>query len=56
MSFTEYQPIKFVSGPFEGLTGKTLSPVVETENWYVEVNIGGRPVVQEVPEADISPL
>lgn len=56
MSFTEYQQIKFVSGPFEGLTGKTLAPVVETENWYVEVKIGGRPVVQEVPESDIAPL
>lgn len=56
MSLSEYQQIRFISGPFEGLTGKTLSPVVDTENWYVEVNIGGRPVVQEVPESDIAPL
>lgn len=56
MSLSEYQQIRFVSGPFEGLTGKTLSPVSDTENWYVEVKIGGRPVVQEVPEADIAPL
>lgn len=56
MSLAEYQRIKFISGPFEGLTGKTLSPVVDTENWYVEVKIGGRPVVQEVPESDIAPL
>lgn len=56
MPITEYQRIKFVSGPFEGLTGKALSAVADTENWYVEVNIGGRPVVQEVPEADIAPL
>lgn len=56
MPLSEYQQIRFISGPFEGLTGKTLSPVVDTENWYVEVNIGGRPVVQEVPGADIAPL
>jgi transcription antitermination factor NusG len=56
MSFAEYQPIKFVSGPFEGLTGKTLSAVPDTENWYVEVKIGLNPVIQEVPESDIAPL
>lgn len=56
MSLAEYQQIKFVSGPFEGLIGKTLSRVADTENWYVEVKIGGRPVVQEVPESDIAPL
>ncbi len=56
MQLSEYQQIKFVSGPFEGLMGKTLSPVAGTENWYVEVKIGGRPVVQEVPTADIAPL
>ena len=56
MSIAEYQRIKFVSGPFEGLTGKALSAVTDSENWYVEVNIAGRPVVQEVPESDIAPL
>ena len=56
MSIAEYQRIKFVSGPFEGLTGKALSAVADTENWYVEVNLGGRPVIQEVPESDIAPL
>lgn len=56
MSFSEYQQIRFISGPFEGLMGKTLAPVADTENWYVEVKISGRPVVQEVPEADIAPL
>lgn len=57
MSIEGYTPIQFVSGPFSGLLGKTLSPVGDGEStWYVEVNIAGRPVVQEVPKDDFSPL
>lgn len=51
----EYHPITFVGGPFKGLLGRAIKKSGE-EKWYVEVNIAGRPVMQEVPAADISPL
>lgn len=57
MQIEGYTPIQFVSGPFAGLLGKTLSPVGGGDTkWYVEVNIAGRPVVQEVEITDFSPL
>lgn len=58
MQLEGYTPIQFVSGPFAGLLGKTLGPIDggETNKWYVEVNIAGRPVIQEVEITDFSPL
>lgn len=56
MQFEGYRQVQFISGPFKGLLGKTLSPVDkddEDSNWYVEIMIGGRPVVREVSAADI---
>lgn len=50
-----YQQIQFVSGPFEGLLGRTLGPAGE-DTWYVEVKIANNPVVQEVPTADFKPI
>lgn len=57
MQLEGYQQIQFISGPFEGLLGRTLSPVdTEGQSWYVEVMIANNPVVQEVPAQDIKPL
>lgn len=56
MQFEQYRQIQFISGPFTGLLGRTLSPVdkeAEDSNWYVEVMIAGRAVVREVPASDI---
>lgn len=56
MQFEGYRQVQFIAGAFNGLLGKTLSPVDkddEDSNWYVEIMIGGRPVVREVPASDI---
>lgn len=56
MQLDQYRQIQFVAGPFKGLLGRTLSPVNsedENSSWYVEVMIAGRPVVREVPAADV---
>ena len=50
-----YQQIKFVSGPFEGLLGKSLSKASD-ETWYVQVMIAGNPVTREVKNEEIAPL
>lgn len=56
MSLGEYRQIKFVSGPFAGLLGKTLRPVADSTDWYVEVMIAGRPVVRQVTVEEIEAL
>lgn len=54
MSFEGYRQVQFVSGPFKGLLGRTLSPVGDGEtSWYVEVMIAGKPVVREVLTEEI---
>lgn len=56
MSLIEYQQIKFVSGPFAGLLGRTRLKVEGSTNWWVEVMIAGRPVQREVTIEEIEPI
>lgn len=59
MQLKGYQQVKLVSGPFSGLLGKTLNAVGDAEKaekWYVEIMLGGRPVIQEIPTEHIEVL